>query len=84
LPYSPAAASNRSPDQNWKALNDQVGAYDSMSLTMGDAPEAKPAGTAQVDAPANKAAPQEGQSAHTHSAADTARQPDRDTRKDAK
>lgn len=59
LPYTPAAASNRSPDRDWKMLNRQVGASDSMSLTMGETPGAKPENTAQVDAAANKAAPQE-------------------------
>ena len=38
ITYLPAAGSTQSPAQNWKALNLEVGSYDSMSLTMGDMP----------------------------------------------
>lgn len=41
VPYRPASQRGLTPDQNWKALNQTVGALNSMSLTMGrpDAPE---------------------------------------------
>lgn len=43
LPYRPAQQSGLTPDQNWKALNQAVGAINSMSLTMGGSPDPAPA-----------------------------------------
>jgi hypothetical protein len=70
LPYRPAPAPATSPDQNWKALNDTVGSYNSMSLTMGGmdgagaqdepaqpGPPAGAAPSAQVAAPATAPSP---------------------------
>jgi hypothetical protein len=42
LPYRPARQPGLTPDQNWKALNQAVGAINSMSLTMGRAHDPVP------------------------------------------
>jgi hypothetical protein len=42
LPYRPAQQTRLTPDQNWKALNQAVGATNSMSLTMGRAHDPAP------------------------------------------
>jgi hypothetical protein len=85
LSYASAKASNRSPDQNWKVLNEQVGAYDSMALTMGDPREAKAADAAQAAAPASTAADQHpGHGGPARPAAATATQQTDGTRKDLK
>lgn len=50
---APAAAATPSPSQNWKALNQVVASYESMSLTM-DMAETAPA---EATAPARNPAP---------------------------
>lgn len=50
MPAASVAAPTTSPAENWKALNQTVAAYDSMSLTMEMAAPAAPAG-AQAVAP---------------------------------
>lgn len=57
LAYSPAVADNTSPAQNWKALNQQVGANDSMALTMGGVPEPQPAAVTPETGQATTATP---------------------------
>jgi hypothetical protein len=46
MSYRPAPAATPSPAENWKELNRQVGAIDSMSLTMGDPKPAAASGHA--------------------------------------
>jgi hypothetical protein len=43
VPYRSLPAQSASPDQNWRALNQTVGAINSMSLTMGRAAPDEPA-----------------------------------------
>lgn len=58
LPYRPAPARGLTADQNWKALNQTVGAINSMSLTMGGADEPpQPEPAAQDGRPQEGAAP---------------------------
>lgn len=50
LPYSNTASETTSPAQNWKVLNQAVGSYDSMALTMGAMLDQKIEPVAQSDA----------------------------------
>jgi hypothetical protein len=67
LPYRPAAPPARAPDQNWKALNQAVGAINSMSLTMGSDEPAPPQPETQgAPQPAAQAQEQEPAQHHHH------------------
>jgi hypothetical protein len=57
LPPSAAAVATASPAQNWKALNQVVGSYDSMALTMDMAPAAPAEAAPAVPATAAPAVP---------------------------
>ena len=46
MTFRPAAPGMSTPAQNWKALNEQVASYDSMTLTMGNASAPKAEATA--------------------------------------
>jgi hypothetical protein len=70
LPYRALPQATTSADQNWKGLNQTVGAINSMSLTMGSAdtePAPQAAGKSAVAPPAAAQASAEGASnAHQH------------------
>lgn len=57
MTYRLAPTDSSSPAQNWKALNQQVGAYDSMALSMGGAPQPHAAAATQQPGASTKAAP---------------------------
>jgi hypothetical protein len=63
LPYRPPLQPARTADQNWKALNQAVGAINSMSLTMGGPDEAA---AAEPVAPASAQPAGEAPAHHHH------------------
>lgn len=56
MTFRPAAPDTSTPAQNWKALNQQVASYDSMALTMENAPGPQ-AAQAEATTPKNGAVP---------------------------
>lgn len=64
LPYRAPRQPERTADQNWKALNQKVGATNSMSLTMGGADE--PADSTQAPPAHEHAMPEQEHQHHHH------------------
>jgi hypothetical protein len=68
LTFRPVTPNTSTPAQNWKALNQQVGAYDSMALTMGNAsgPQAEAVSPKTGATPAATPAQSPGPDPHAH------------------